>query len=180
MASPEFDFLAHETEARLRDLRHLISEMALLTDHQETLLAELIAALRVTDEKARALRQDLLETVGGMIDEPPAPTLTDIDLADVFRERPREDIPYIPPTVARRLEMLREMREVAHEMGLPFDGEDELEALETGPDEDDEPRGPDDNPGSSRVPAVPTTPPPARPGGAERTIEEALAPPRNV
>lgn len=129
--NPRFDHVAHEIEARLRDLRRLVAEMAILTDSQDALLAELTDALETADHLAAALRRDLLETVGDAFFAPPEPEAPPAP-APAPPPAPDEDArePMAPLDDAGKVRLLREMREVAQEMGLPFDGGEELAELE--------------------------------------------------
>lgn len=128
--TPGFDAASHELEAKLRDLRRLVAEMPFLTDEQDLLLADLTRALIAADATAHALRLSLLE-VSGLPDaapEPPAPaplfTVAHLELPETNHD------PLPAFDEHSRLSLLRELRDLAQEMNLPFDGAEELAELE--------------------------------------------------
>lgn len=56
----DFDSVAYETEAHLRELRRVVSATVIMRDAQSTALASLTAALRAVEARTSALRHSLL------------------------------------------------------------------------------------------------------------------------
>lgn len=103
-----FDQAAHELEIQLRELRRLVSDFAVLPVEMETAIDGLGAELDDLGRRVAEVRGRLLED-----SQTPLGVET-----DPFGGDP-----------VRRLAYLREMEATARELGLPFDGGDEIAVL---------------------------------------------------
>ncbi len=124
-----FDTAAHELEIHLRDVRHLVSDFAILPEGLETELGDLATALTVLDARVARLRGLLL----GQGDPVPAMLPEDVGPTGNGNSSSRSATGGIDAPAglspAQRLAHLRELELTAAELGLPFDGAEEIAVL---------------------------------------------------
>lgn len=121
-----FDRAAHELEIHVRDLRRLVSDFPILPEGLETELAELTVALTGLDIRVAQMRGRLLAEAVSVPAETVEPSVVARFGNHATAGRDHNPVAMSP---AQRLAHLRELELTAAELGLPFDGAEEIAVL---------------------------------------------------